>query len=68
MDQTGPKTHGGGVPAGFSRPGYHVFTELYVNTDPLAATAKQIPKNIRSAIQSLDMRPLPLADLRNVTL
>ena len=25
-----------------------MFTELAVNTDPLAATAKQIPKKIRS--------------------
>jgi hypothetical protein len=56
------------VPAGLSRPGYHVFTELAVNTDPLAATAKQIPKKIRSARQCLAMCPLQLADLRNVTL
>src|SRR5579872_1439625 len=40
VDQTGPKPHGGGVAAGLSRPGYHVFTELAVNADPLAATAK----------------------------
>lgn len=56
------------MPAGLSRPGYHVFTELALNTDPLAATVKQIPKKIRSAIQSLDMYPLQLADLGNVTL
>jgi hypothetical protein len=47
-----------------SRPGYHVFTELAVNADPLAATAKQIPMKIRSAIQSLDMCPLQLADVQ----
>jgi hypothetical protein len=51
-----------------SRPGYHVFTELAVNTDPLAPTAKQIPKKIRSAVQSLDMCPLQFLDLRNVIL
>jgi len=59
---------GGGVPRGLSRPGYHVLTDLAVNTDPIAATAKQIPKKIMSAIQSLGMCPLQLADLRNVTL
>jgi hypothetical protein len=39
-----------------------------VNTDPLAPTAEQIPKKIRSAIQSLDIGPRQVPDLRNVTL
>jgi hypothetical protein len=47
---------------------HHVFTQLVVNADPLAATAKQIPKKIRTSIQFLGMRPLQLANLRNVPL
>ena len=53
---------------GLSKPGYQVFTELAVNADPLAPTAKQIPKKISNEIQSLYMCPLQLPHLANVTL
>jgi hypothetical protein len=41
-DQTGAKTHDGGVQAGFSRVGYHVLTDDAVNLEPMAPAPKQI--------------------------
>src|SRR5512146_3302406 len=56
MDHTGPNTQAGGVPNGFARVGYQVFTESAVNHEPIAAARKQIARNTTQLIQDLDIR------------
>ena len=54
-DQTGPNTQDGGVPGGFSRLGYRIFTDDAVKTEPIADAPKQITTKTNQAAQFLDM-------------
>ena len=65
VDHTGPDTKAGGVPAGFINVAHQIFTEGAVNHDPIAAATKQIPIHKPT---HLDMRPLQLVDMRDVSL
>jgi hypothetical protein len=51
VDQTGPNAHDGGVPGGFRRPGYQIFTDDAVETEPIAAAPKQMATNTIQAAQ-----------------
>src|SRR5581483_2549475 len=51
VDQTGAKTHDGGVPRGFSRVGYHVLTEDAVNLEPMTPAPKQMVTKPSQPIQ-----------------